>query len=294
VAFSLRERIPAAITVEALDRIPTDYWGTEEVTELLCSHLGCGTLLEMYDRLSSDGIFEVVASYIGPPPDLGADAYADEWDMRYKRQVHPSGGPYWEQCYYPLSEALTIEDVDAYVWSQADWRALGALTLQCVQYPDCTVKVRYSALFYYHNKLRRLDQSLMEPLLRPKFTHHLLRRLADTFYVYHSLCFEVTPGLVQISEVTDDVGSQTGLLISPALFRLFYESHLQRAIDLAKSFDLLIYQQDDGAIRPLISELVGAGTDVLNPIQWRCTVRPRSWAASGLGCRAREPDAREP
>ena len=269
--YSSRERILAAMNLEVLDRIPTDYWGTEEVTKTLCRHLGCQSHLEMYDWLGIDGIIGVAPPYIGPRlPDLGPAAYADEWGMCYKRQVHPSGGIYWEQYHYPLAEAETVEELDAYAWPQAEWYDYEALASKCAQYPDRAVKVGYSALFYYHNKLRGLEQSLMDPVLRPDFTHHLLRRLADTFYTYHARCFEATRGLVQITEVTDDFGSQTGLLISPAIFRTFYKPHLQRAIDLAKAFDLLVFHHDDGAIRPLIPELIDMGIDVLNPIQWRC------------------------
>ena len=271
---SPKGRILAAINHETLDRVPTDYWGTPEVTEMLCRHLGCDGLLEMYDRLGVDGIMRLSPPYVGPPlPERydGASAYVRQaWGMRFKPQSYAGGGVYWEQTHHPLSEAETIEDLDAYPWPRPDWYDYETLARQCAEYPDRAVEVGYSAIFYYHNMLRGLEQSLMDVLLHPEFTHHLLQRIADTFYEYHARCFEATRGLAQITQVTDDFGTQKGLMISPRVFREFYKPHMERAIGLAKSFDLIVFHHDDGAIRPLIPDLVEMGIDVLNPVQWRC------------------------
>jgi len=84
---SPRDRILAAINHEVLDRIPTDYWGTDEVTDMLCRHLGCEGRLEMYDRLRIDGIIGVAPPYIAPPlPECDGAAFyhLQAWGMRFK------------------------------------------------------------------------------------------------------------------------------------------------------------------------------------------------------------------
>jgi uroporphyrinogen decarboxylase len=73
-----------------------------------------------------------------------------------------------------------------------------------------------------------------------------------------------------VTQVTDDFGSQHGLLISPRIFDEFYRAPIQRAIDLAKSYGIIVFHHDDGDMRPLLPTLVTMGIDVLNPIQWRC------------------------
>ena len=40
----------------------------------------------------------------------------------------------------------------------------------------------YMAPFYFHNLLRGLEQSLVDPLDDAEFTHYLLDRLCDFFY----------------------------------------------------------------------------------------------------------------
>ena len=73
-----------------------------------------------------------------------------------------------------------------------------------------------------------------------------------------------------MAQVTDDYGSQRGLLISRAMFEEFYRPWMQQGIDLVKSHDILVFHHDDGAIRELIPDFIEMGIDVLNPVQWRC------------------------
>jgi uroporphyrinogen decarboxylase len=110
----------------------------------------------------------------------------------------------------------------------------------------------------------------MDPLLRPEFTHCLIRHISDFFTEYHRRCFEAAPGLIDVTQVTDDWGSQHGLLTSPQIFEAFYRAPTQRAIDLARSYDILVFHHDDGDMRPLLPTLTEMGIDILNPIQWRC------------------------
>lgn len=41
-------------------------------------------------------------------------------------------------------------------------------------------------------------------------------------------------------------------------------------IDLAHHYGVYVFHHSDGGIRKIIPDLIEAGIDVLNPIQWRC------------------------
>jgi uroporphyrinogen decarboxylase len=88
---------------------------------------------------------------------------------------------------------------------------------------------------------------------------------------------------MHVTQVTDDFGSQTGLLISRSMIRDFYFPWMQRAMDLAKHHGIKVFHHDDGAIYPIIGDLVGMGIDVLNPIQWRCKGMDRDKIGSTYG-----------
>jgi uroporphyrinogen decarboxylase len=82
--------------------------------------------------------------------------------------------------------------------------------------------------------------------------------------------FEACDGLIDVTQVTDDFGTQAGPMINLKVFREFYAPHLRRFIDLAHSFGIKVFHHDDGAIRTFIPDLVEMGVDILNPLQWTC------------------------
>lgn len=286
-----RERILAAIRHQPVDKLPTDIWATEEVQEKLFARFqivsgldtpsegvnllgrvltrGVEAILEVFDRLDIDGILDIKPPYIGPPLRVEDDYWENEWGWGYRRQAYATG-VYAEQVYYPLAEAETIADLEAYRWPDPDWYDYDALPLLATRCGDRAICCGYTAPFYYHNKLRGLELSLMDPILRPEFTHYLIQRIADFFTEYHRRCYEAGRGFIDITQVTDDFGSQQGLLISPHMFDEFYRAPIQRAIDLAKSYGIIVFHHDDGDVRQLLPALVEMGIEVLNPIQWRC------------------------
>ncbi len=286
-----RARIMAAIRHQPVDRVPTDIWATVEVQEKLLGHFGIEThrgvpsvgvelmggvlsrdvdaIVVLFDRLDIDGILTVKPPYIGPPLRTEESYWENEWGIGFRRQPY-EGGMYNERVWYPLSKAETIADLKAYRWPDPDWYDYDALPGLVARCGGRAVACGYTAPFFYHNLLRGLELSLMDALLRPEFTHYLVARVSEFFTEYHQRCFEATCGLVDMTQVTDDFGSQNGLLISPKIFERFYRAPVQRAIDLAKSFGLVVFHHDDGDMRRLLPVLTEMGIDVLNPIQWRC------------------------
>jgi uroporphyrinogen decarboxylase len=292
-----RDRILAAIHHEPVDRVPTDMWATVEVQEKLCDHFGfssetgsrpdpagvatsfgmCGgglsrspeTLIALWDKLDIDGIVSVAPPYTGPPIESGDFDTVDHWGMGYARQDYATG-TYLEQVHYPLAEAETIADLEAHPWPDPGWFDYSAVPAAVDRCGGRAIEAGYTAPFYYHNLLRGLERSLMDPIEKPEFTHHLIGRISDYFYEYHRRLFEAAHDVIDITQVTDDFGSQRGLMISPRMFEEFYRAPMQRGIDLAKSFGITVFHHDDGDCRALLPTFVEMGVDVLNPIQWRC------------------------
>lgn len=264
-----RDRILAAIHHDPLDRFPTDIWATPEVWDKLYRHFATTDRMTVYDRLEIDGIAEVSPKYIGPTVREANGIRYNEWGMGYRIQEYGTGS-YDEQIIYPLADAETVDDLEAYTWPSAGWYDYSVITSTSAQYAGRAIEVGYTAIFYYHNLLRGLARSLMDPLEKPEFTHYLINRISEFFTDYHRRCFEAGKGVIDITQVTDDFGSQTGLLISPRIFDNYYREPIQKAIDLARSYGITVFHHDDGDCRPLLPRLVRMGIQVLNPIQWRC------------------------
>ena len=105
---------------------------------------------------------------------------------------------------------------------------------------------------------------------RAGFTNALLDRICAFFYEYHYRLFQSAKGMIDVAQVTDDLGSQTGPLISLDIFRTFYKPRMQRFIDLCHSFNIKVFHHDDGSCRQFLPDLVTMGIDILNPIQHNC------------------------
>lgn len=264
-----RERILAAIHHQPVDRLPTDIWATPEIWQKLRAYCGVETNAEVYGCLEIDGIFQFSPAYIGPPLRVEDGIHYNEWGMG-SREQEVAGGVYLEQVVFPLAQAETLAELEAFPFPSLDWYDYAAIAAQAALHPERARMCGYTAVFFYHNKLRGLERSLRDPLERPEFTRRLVERISDFFNAYHRRCFEASRGWIDLTQVTDDFGSQHGLLISPRLFDAFYRPAMQRAIDLAHEFGITVFHHDDGDLRRLLPRLVEMGVEVLNPLQWRC------------------------
>jgi uroporphyrinogen decarboxylase len=269
-AMNSRERVLAAIDHQPLDRVPTDIWATPEVFAKLHAHFGADADLNALFHI--DGMGYAGPEYVGPPaPEMPEGHSVDAvWGMRSKR-VEYETGVYYEMYHWPLAEATTIDELARWRWPSADWFDFSAMParLKAARETQAT-QCGYMAPFYYHNLTRGLETSLMDPYDDPDFTHYLLGRISDFFYEYHYRMFETCAGLIDVTQVTDDLGSQTGPLLSLETWREFYKPHVQRMIDLAKAFGIRVFHHDDGAMRAFLPDLIAMGIDILNPVQHNC------------------------
>jgi hypothetical protein len=150
---------------------------------------------------------------------------------------------YDEQVYSPLAEAETIADLEAYCWPAPT----GTITPRCPGWPPNAAGERSPVTTQPSSTTTTCCAGWSARWRR----------------------FEVGGAFFDITQVTDDFGSQHGLLISPRIFEDFYRAPIQRAIDLAKSYRIIVFHHDDGDMRPLLPTLVNMGIEVLNPVQWR-------------------------
>ena len=125
----------------------------------------------------------------------------------------------------------------------------------------------------------------MDLIENQDIVHYCLDKLFDLRYQHTLRIYEAIPGKVTISYVAEDLGSQEGLLFSPAQIHEFLLPRMQRMMDLAHSAGVFVFHHSDGAIRPMLPDMIDAGIDVLNPIQWRCAGMERERLKADFGTR---------
>jgi len=275
-----KERWQAVLAGQKPDRVPMDYWGTVEATRQVREYLGCRTRWDMIERLQIDAVVGVGPEYVGPKLPRNKDVYG----RTYKTYDYGSG-LYRECVHGPLEAYSSIEEIEAnYVWPSVDWYDYSVIPAQIRgrkrEYP---IRGGGSEPFLIYADLRGREQAYVDLVEHPDIVHYCLDKLFDICYENTVRIYEQIPGQVLISYVAEDFGGQESLLFSPAVIREFFLPRMKRMIDLAHQAGVYAFFHSDGAIRPIIPDMIGIGIDILNPIQWRSPGMDRAALKSDFG-----------
>ena len=266
-----RERWLAAINHKVPDRLPMAYSATPEFTEKLMRHLGCGDEQELMDRLGVDKQWGVWPDYVGPPLAKGETVFGARFD-----EIDYGLGVYTDidgKCTYnPLAKYKTVAEIEAnYTWPSPDWWDYSDIRAQVEGKEDWVITGGASEPFMdYKEQLRGPEQSFVDLIENPEIVHYCLGKMYDLCYEQTRRIYEQIPGKVMITYVAEDMGTQQSLLYSPGQIREFFLPHMKRMIDLAHQAGAYVMHHSDGAVRAILPDMVAAGIDMLDPIQWRC------------------------
>jgi uroporphyrinogen decarboxylase len=200
------------------------------------------------------------------------------------RRVDYGTGVYDECVYHPLAQYDTIEAIEAnYTWPSPDWFDYSALPDQLAGNEHRPVRGGGSEPFLIYCELRGLERAYMDLLDHRELVEYCLDILFDLAYENTRRIFETIPGQVMMTYVAEDFGSQESLLFSPGIIREVFLPRMKRIMDLTHEAGAYVFHHSDGAIRPIIPDLIAAGIDLLNPIQWRCQGMERSGIKRDFG-----------
>ncbi|MGQ9574543.1 MAG: uroporphyrinogen decarboxylase family protein [Thermoguttaceae bacterium] len=279
-----RERWLALLHHRPVDRIPTDYQATPEVTARLLEDLGCAREEELWRRLHIDKRKMVEPRCkLAHHPD---DPEADLWGVRY-RKVDYGCGTYEEPCFHPLGAAQSVEQVHAHRWPSPDDFDYTAIT-QAVEADDGYWPIHSGCYepFLLYGYLRGLQQAMEDLLLRPDIAEAILGHLFDFHYEHHRRIFEAGKGRIDLTWVAEDLGAQTRPLFSLATYRRFLLPNQIKMAELARSYGVHVMYHTDGAAWMFLPDLIQrVKIEILNPIQWRCPGMERERLVADFGDR---------
>jgi uroporphyrinogen decarboxylase len=212
-----RERWLAVLTRQKPDRVPMDYWATDEFTAKLLQHLGCDSRREALQKLHVDFVVSVGPRYVGPPLPEDTDVFG----CRY-RDVDYGSGVYAEVVHHPLAGFDTIEEIERnYTWPNPDWWDYSSIPQQLEGNEAHPIRGGGSEPFLTYKSLRGQEQAFIDLVLNPDLVHYCLDRLFDLAYEDTRRIYEQIPGQVMLSYVAEDMGGQTDLMFSPAQIHEF-------------------------------------------------------------------------
>jgi uroporphyrinogen decarboxylase len=272
-SLSPRQRVIQAVGRQLPDRIPFDFWGVPEVISRLVEYLDVSGEQEMLRLLGTD-CRVVWPEYIGTPLEKFPDnSYYDAWGF-HRKLVRNNFSSYEEYAGYPLAGAKTAEDVRKWdKWHTArcwDWSKVPQ-QIDAMNTPvPYHIRYEVGGIFEFAWAVYGLEKFLIDLVRKPEVPVAILECYTDVFIDNVRSLMEATGDRIDMLYTYDDIATQSGLLMSPQMWRQFILPCHQRLNAAIKDYGVKIMYHSCGAIYKLIQPLVDEmHIDVLNPLQPR-------------------------
>lgn len=273
-----KERIASILNRKPVDRMPVDIWHTSEVEQALIDYTGASDDFDMWKKLGLDKIVWTFMDYKTETGEstgsqVGARAVGTRtmWGVPL-REITTGEAHYQEFATPPMEGYSTPSDVEKYPYwpdpNKFDYEA--AISLAKKASEDFAVIGPWVSFFEIYCQLRGIEQALLDVLMYPELVQATLDYVEDIQTQMMKKFLDVASPYVDLVFVSDDIGGQSNLLISPESWQTLLQARMERWCDLIHSYGLKVFYHTDGAAEELIDPLIDCGIDVLNPIQHVC------------------------
>jgi len=263
-----RERVLTALGHEEPDRVPTFFR----------AHL----LDERLDKRQTQYIHEAVDIGVGLDPYL--KMRDPEWTIRTNPEIRydelgigrKHAGLYWDIVDPPLAGLTSPGELADYPWPDLrDASRTSHLRSEAEEVISHGRAVAVmgswggsTSFFEVSWYMRGFQKFLMDLHLNVPLAEALLDRQLELHTLRWNMILDQIGDLADIVCTGDDLGTQTSLLISPQTYRELVKPRQKALIDhIRRRTDAKIYYHTDGAVEPLVGDLIEVGVDILDPIQ---------------------------
>jgi uroporphyrinogen decarboxylase len=280
-----RQRWEAVVRGERPDRPACDYWGTAEITGRLKKDLGCASDRALWERLGVDKLVQLTPRHPRATEETWhLQSFFSVWRIGTRQVPYAGGLGYYEEAVvHPLAGAECVADIEQFDWPDPEEWDVSDLRRQSDEWRDYPQLAGGCELFYLYCRLRGMEQALEDVALNAGIADAVLERIAAIDRALTKRILDEVGGRLLFSYVAEDLGTQDSLLMSPRMFRRFLKPHMLKMIELVHSYGVNVFHHDDGAMRPMLPELVEMGIDLLNPVQWRCKGMEREGLVRDFG-----------
>jgi uroporphyrinogen decarboxylase len=267
-----RERVLQTVLRGKPDRLAIDFRAVPEVYDSLRAYLGCATNEEVNVRLHSDvrDLYKTYGTYAGPAETLTSDTWVNFWGIPYARSVDAFGAKHWVVKEPPLGAMTSVNEVRQYRWPRADWWNFDIHdVLDRLEESNASwISLFGSSIFGRACELRGMERAFYDMAEENEIIDVILDQVTEFFIAMTERALSAAQGRIHMIESLDDYGTQRGLLMSGAMFRAYIKPRLKRYNDVVKKHGLVVYHHTCGSIFPLIDDLLDAGVQVLDPLQF--------------------------
>ncbi len=264
-----RERVLATFAHEEPDRVPTWLGASPEFVGLACHHLGLPDD-EALRRYLGDDFRRVYARFAGPSwahPTQGLTCEGAVYRSPFG--VERRGYGYGQPFNHPLEHATTLREVEDYPWPDPVWMDPSDIREQVAQWDGqyAILGGDWSPFFHDAIDLLGMENMLVKMYEQPELVDAVLTHVVDYYFGVSQRIFDAAADVIDIFFIGNDFGTQTGPVMSPALFRRFILPHLKRLVDLGHAYGLKVMMHCCGGFFPLIPLMIEVGLDGLQSLQ---------------------------
>ncbi len=206
------------------------------------------------------------------------DYYGCQWELDLSKDL------YYNQVSYPLKKYLTTmegtEHLHRVNWEEYSTIMCKDLEIQIERVKEnCCIADRNTAGFTENSlRIRGYEEWYMDTMMDYDGVDRLLNIILEDKIKYWDALIDwaIERGVedkIDVVSECDDLGSQSATIMEPDMLRTLVipkiktlYSHLKKRLPHVKTF-----LHCCGSIRPIIPDLIDAGLDILNPIQFTAT-----------------------
>ena len=191
----------------------------------------------------------------------------------------PKDGYYFDSIFHPLEEARDLKDIDKDLtffrsidlpwYNDEGFENLGKRAARlCDETSRAVVGNLWVHLLSAGQDLRGYENFMVDLVINKPLAHRLLERQVEAYLPRVDMYVEAVGDYVDIIEVNDDLGSQSGPMMRPDLYREMIKPYHRRLWEYIKKKSgkpLLLHSC--GSVYGLIPDLIECGIDALNPVQ---------------------------
>jgi len=287
-----RERVLKAMEHKEPDRVPIDLGGyqtgimvnTYNKVKKLLGFTEKTKILEPKQQLAVPDEeflkhFNIDTRYIFPrsslpwnPKELpdGSSIFVVEWC--HQTMIKKPNCPYYEFYDYPLAQA-SIGNINRFSWPDPDApqrvEGLKEEIENLCKNTECAIVTSLgTGVFERAWYLRGMERFFMDTIENPKFVERLLDKVLEIEKKLYGKFLSITGKYLDVVQIWDDLGAQSGPLISPKFFREVIKPRDRELIQFIKTkTKAKIMFHSCGSVYRYIPDLIEIGVDVLNPIQ---------------------------
>jgi len=189
-----------------------------------------------------------------------------------------SGGLYLDDVSSPLADARSTADIEKYrYFKNFDWpdyldetyEDLNRKAEKLYQESDYLIVGNlWVHIFAAGQALRGFENFMIDLIANQKLAHCLMENLMNVYMERVTRYAEAVGEYVQVIEVNDDLGTQFGPQLNPALYRKMikpYHEKLWKHVKEKTGCYLLLHSC--GSVYDFIPDFIEMGIDALNPVQ---------------------------